>query len=97
VQRDLYSAWLAAHLDLPDTIPSIAQDSWEGADLRLRAAVEVLVQRAKEGQILPQSMGIPRAGARLPQSPSAATPEPSFLLSRGKVEAWKHSSEPPGL
>ncbi len=68
VQRDLYSAWLAAHLNLPDTIPSIAQDSWEGADLRLLAAVEVLQQRAKEGQALPRSVGIPRAGARLPES-----------------------------
>jgi hypothetical protein len=68
VQRDLYSAWLAAHLNPPDTIPSIAQDSWEGADLRLLAAVEVLQQRAKEGQALPRSVGIPRAGAHLPES-----------------------------
>ena len=53
VQRDLYSAWLAAHLNLPDTIPSIAHDEWEGAglggELRLQAAIEVLTQRAKEG------------------------------------------------
>ena len=68
MQRDLYSAWLAAHLNPPDTIPSIAQDSWEGADLRLLAAVEVLQQRAKEGHALPRSVGIPRAGARLPES-----------------------------
>jgi hypothetical protein len=68
VQRDLYSAWLAAHLDLPDTTPSIAHDEWEGADLRLLAAVEALQQRAKEGQVLPQSVGIPRAGVRLPES-----------------------------
>jgi transposase len=68
VQRDLYSAWLAAHLDYPNTTPSIAQDPWEGADLRLRAAVEVLAQRANEGQALPRSVGIPRAGARLPKS-----------------------------
>ncbi len=68
VQRDLYSAWLAAHLDPANNIPSIAQDSWEGADLRLRAAVEALVQRANEGQVLPRSVGVPRAGARLPQS-----------------------------
>jgi hypothetical protein len=68
VQRDLYSAWLAAHLHPPDTIPSIAHDEWEGADLRLRAAVEVIQQRAKEGQVVPRSVGIPRAGARLPKS-----------------------------
>ncbi len=68
VQRDLYSALLAAHLDPSDTTPSIAQGSWEGADLRLRAAVEALQQRANEGQALPRSVGIPRARARLPQS-----------------------------
>src|SRR5260221_10635285 len=65
VQRDLYSAWLAAHLEPANTIPSIAHDEWEGADLRLLAAVEVLQQRAKEGQVLPRSVGIPRARARL--------------------------------
>jgi len=32
VQRDLYSAWLAAHLDPANTIPSIAHDEWEGAE-----------------------------------------------------------------
>ncbi len=68
VQRDLYSAWLAAHLEPPDSIPSIAHDEWEGADLRLLAAVEVLQQRAKEGQVVPRSVGIPRARARLPES-----------------------------
>jgi hypothetical protein len=34
VQRDLYSAWLAAHLDPPYTIPSIAHEEWEGAETR---------------------------------------------------------------
>ena len=68
VQRDLYSAWLAAHLDSANPIPSIAHDEWEGADLCLLAAVEALVQRAKEGHSLPRSVGIPRAGARLPES-----------------------------
>jgi hypothetical protein len=85
VQRDLYSAWLAAHLDYPNTTPSIAQDSWEGADLRLRAAVEVLQQRAKEGQALPRSVGIPRAGARLPQS--LAPNRLELVYRRGRLEA----------
>jgi len=85
VQRDLYSAWLAAHLTPANTIPSLAQDSWEGADLRLRAAVEVLQQRAKEGQALPRSVGIPRAGARLPES---LTPNRLELVYRhGRLEA----------
>ena len=70
VQRDLYSAFLAAYLDPPDYLPSSAQYQWywEGADLRLRAALERLQQRAKEGQVLPRSVGITGAGARLPES-----------------------------
>jgi hypothetical protein len=85
VQRDLYSAWLAAHLDSVNTIPSIAQDSWEGAELRLLAAVEVLQQRAKEGQSLPRSVGIPRAGARLPES--LATNQLGLIYRHGRLEA----------
>jgi hypothetical protein len=96
VQRDLYSAFLAAYLDPADPIPSCAQYvvPWEGAEARLRAAHERVIQRANEGQVVPRSMGIPRAGARLPQSPSEATQELLFLSKRGKVEAWKHRSEP---
>ena len=85
VQRDLYSAWLAAHLHPPNTIPSIAQDSWEGAELRLQAAVEVLQQRAKEGQVLPRSVGIPRARARLPES--LAPNQQGLVYRHGRIEA----------
>ena len=84
MQRDLYSAWLAAHLDLPNPIPSIAHDEWEGADLRLLAAVEVLQQRAKEGQTLPRSVGIPHARARLPQS--LAPNRLELVYRRGRLE-----------
>ncbi len=100
VQRDLYSAFLAAFLDpAADPIPSCARYvvPWEGAEARLRAAHERATQRAKEGQVMPRSMGIPRAGARLPESPSEATQELLFLSRRGKVETWKHRSEPPAL
>ena len=81
VQRDLYSAFLAAYLDPADPIPSCAryQLYWEGAEARLQAAHERVIQRANAGQVLPQSMGIPRAGARLPKSPGEATPELLFL------------------
>jgi hypothetical protein len=69
VQRDLYSACLAAHLNLQTFVPSIAQDDWESAETRLRAAVEVTIQRANAGQFVPQSMGLAsRARARLPES-----------------------------
>ena len=95
VQRDLYSAWLAAHLDPPDNTPSIAHEEWEGADLRLRAAMEVLQQRANEGQVLPRSVGIPCAGARLPKS---LAPNRLELVYRGgRIEALGLAMEPPVL
>jgi hypothetical protein len=85
VQRDLYSAFLAAYLDPAEPTPSCAQYviGWEGAEARLRAAHERAMQRANAGQVLPQSFGLPRAGARLPESRSEATQELLFL-SRGK-------------
>jgi hypothetical protein len=100
VQRDLYSAFLAAYLDpAVDSIPSCAQYvvPWEGAEARLRAAHERAQERAKEGQVVPRSFGISRAGARLPESPSEATQELLFLSKRGKVEAWKRRPEPSAL
>jgi len=95
VQRDLYSAFLAAYLHPPDSIPSIAHEQWEGAELRLRAAVEVLQQRAKEGQVLPRSVGISRAGARLPKS--LATAQLGLIYQRGRLEALEQEQEPPAL
>jgi hypothetical protein len=99
VQRDLYSAFLASTLDPDHLIPSYAQSvvPWEGAEARLRAAYERILQRANEGQSLPRSFGVPRAGARRPSSLSQATPEPAFLARRGRLEAWKRGSEPPLL
>jgi hypothetical protein len=99
VQRDLYSAFLAAYLDLADPIPSCARYvvPWEGAEARLQAAHERAKERAKEGQVVPRSFGISRAGARLPESRSEPTPEPVFLLRRGRLETWKERSEPPAL
>jgi transposase len=46
VQRDLYSAFLLAHLSPEQTIPSVTQHVWEGAEPRLRAVMEGLQQRA---------------------------------------------------
>jgi transposase len=91
VQRDLYSAFLAAYLDPAESIPSCAQYviPWEGAEARLRLAHERVQQRANEGQSLPQSMGHARARARRPESRSEPTQEPAFLLRRGRLEAWK--------
>jgi len=86
VQRDLYSAFLAAYLDPPDYLPSSAQYTmyWEGAELCLRAALEPLYQRAKEGQTVPRSVGITGARARLPES---LVPNQQELLYRhGRLE-----------
>jgi transposase len=99
VQRDLYSAFLAAYLDPDHLLPSCAQYviPWEGAEARLRAAHERAQQRAKEGQALPRSFGCARAGARRPSSPSQPTQESALLLTRGRLKAWKDGSEPPLL
>ncbi len=99
VQRDLYSAFLAAYLDPATPIPSCAQYviPWEGAEARLRAAHERVRERANAGQTLPQSFGVPRAGARLPKSLREPKQEPVLLLSRGRLEAWLERSEPPVL
>ena len=90
VQRDLYSAFLAAYLDPATLLPSCAQYviAWEGAEARLRLAHERVQQRANAGQSVPQSFGCARAGARRPESLSEPTPEPAFLLRRGQLEAW---------
>jgi hypothetical protein len=93
VQRDLYSAFLAAYLSSPaEIIPSIAHSVWESADLRLRAAIEVMRQRAKEGQSMPRSMGISRARARLPQS--LGNRQLELVYRRGKLEALHYRGEP---
>jgi len=99
VQRDLYSAFLAAYLDPGDFTPSCARYAqyWEGAEARLRTEHERLKERANEGQVLPRSFGIPRAGACLSKSQSELTQEPIFLLRRGRWEAWKERSEPSAL
>jgi len=95
VQRDLYSAFLAAYLDPPDHLPSSAQYGvyWESAEARLQAALEVIYQRAKEGQVMPRSMGIPRARVRLPES--LATARQGLVYRRGKLETLEQEQEPP--
>ena len=61
MQRDLYSAFLAAYLDPATLLPSCAQYvvPWEGAEARLRAAHERVHQRANEGHIVPRSLAVP--------------------------------------
>jgi len=82
VQRDLYSAFLLAHLEPEQTIPSVTHHVWEGAEPRLRAVMEDLQQRANEGEPFPRSMGLSasgkaaRAGARRLKSPAYPQLEP---------------------
>jgi transposase len=94
IQRDLYSAFLLAYLPSSETIPSIAQEDWEGAEPRLLAAMEVLQQRAKEGQWVPQSFGITGARARRSKSLVPNRQEPISLYRRGKLEALELGQEP---
>jgi hypothetical protein len=91
--------FLAAYLDPATPNPSCAQYvvPWEGAEARLRAAHERVKERANAGQTLPQSFGVPRAGARLPESLREPKQEPVLLLARGRLEAWLERSEPPVL
>ena len=78
VQRDLYSAFLAAYLDPADLLPSCAQQRyaacWEGREPGLRAAYEQTIQRASARQPLPRSFGIPEVGARLTDQSEPTTP-----------------------
>jgi hypothetical protein len=95
VQRDLYSAFLLAYLHPTETIPSITHEQWAGAELRLKAVIEELHQRAKEGQVLPRSVGIPHAGARLPQRLADFRQE--LVYRGGRLEALSLMQEPPCL
>ncbi|HEX4207086.1 MAG TPA: AAA family ATPase, partial [Ktedonobacteraceae bacterium] len=61
------------------------------------AAHERTRQRAKEGQTLPRSFGLARAGARLPESSGEPPQEPAFQLRCGGLEAWNEHLEPPPL
>jgi transposase len=99
VQRDLYSAFLLAHLSPEQTIPSVTHHVWEGAEPCLRAVMEGLQQRANEGLLLPRNMGLSasrkaaRARARQLESPPDPQQEP---LSRvpGREEALGEQEEP---
>src|SRR5215469_16666886 len=86
VQRDLYSAFLLAHLEPQQTTPTVTQHVWEGAGVgvepRRLTVMEELQQRANEGQTLPRSMGLlasgkaARARARRLKSPAYPQLEP---------------------
>jgi transposase len=102
VQRDLYSAFLLAYLEPEQTIPSITQHVWEGAEPRLRAVMERLQQRANEGHPLPRSMGLsaPRKGAaraRARRLQSPADPHQELALLIEGQEAVSEQQEPPLL
>ena len=88
---------LLAYLDPAETVPSITHDEWAGVESRLKAVVEVLQQRANEGQPLPRSFGIPGAGARRPKSPKPNQQELASLSDRGRPEALGLAQEPPLL
>ncbi|WP_207229310.1 hypothetical protein [Ktedonosporobacter rubrisoli] len=94
IQRDLYSACLLAFLSPTHHIPSIAQSDWARVESRVKAAMEELIQRAKAGQPLPQSFGIPGARARQPASLAPNRSEPVGLLLRTPLDALGLAQEP---
>ena len=98
IQRDLYSAFLAAYLDPADPFPSCAryQGYWEGREPGLRVAYEQAMQRASAGQPVPRSFGIPEDRVRLPKSPRGLLQEPALLLQQ-QMQTEPERSEPPGL
>jgi hypothetical protein len=63
--------------------------------MRLQAAIEGVQQRATAGEALPQSMGLSRAGVRLPRS--LASDHQELRFRRGRVEAVALWQEPPAL
>ncbi len=101
IQRDLYSAFLAAYLDVSDPDhplpPACGQYvvPWQGGEARLQAAHAVVLQRAKEGQILPESMAVRRARVRRLESQSDSPLEPAIapplLWRHNRLEAWSGS------
>ncbi len=95
VQRDLYSAFLACHLDVKILRPSIARQDWESAETRLRAAMEDVMQRANAGEALPQSMGMSRVRARLPRSRTSSPQE--LCCPQGSREGGARWLEPPAF
>ena len=99
VQRRLYSAFLASTLSVDQVIPSRAQSVilWESAEARLQAAHARVLQRANEGQSLPRSMGVPRAGARWPQKLGEPHPRASLPAHAGQVGSVERPPEPPVL
>ena len=74
-------SWLS-QLEQEQMIPFVTHHVWEGAEPRLRAVMEGLLQSANEGEPFPRSMGVPasgkaaRAGARRLKSPAYPQLEP---------------------
>jgi hypothetical protein len=100
VQRDLYSAFLAVHLNLRTLVPSIAHEQWESeGDVRgdaLAGSNGGCTTTCECGGSSPAiRMGVPRAGARLPRS--LASDHQELRSRRGRGEAVARWQEPPAL
>ena len=92
IQRDLYSAFLAAYLDISDPEhpqpPACGQYviPWQGWEASLSAAHAVVLQRAKDGHDLPGSLGLARARVRRRESQSDPLLEPADR----PLLRWRH-------
>jgi hypothetical protein len=83
VQRDLYSAFLAAYLSADHLLPSCAEVMSFPGKVRKRACGPHMSECNNvrlRGSPCADRFGCARAGARRPSSPSQPTQESAFLL-----------------
>ena len=88
IQRDLYSAFLAAYLDPADLLPSCARQryaaGWEGAEPRLRAAYESSHPTRKCGAASASLLRYPRSQSASAQKSMSSHTRARLLSSDGK-------------
>src|SRR5262249_26236032 len=101
IQRDLSSAFLAASLDPQICFPRVQGRGTptvrEGAEPRLQAAYEFITQRAREGQSLPRSVGMPSRQSASAQKSTSSHTRAHSLSGEEAWETWKQDKRPPWL
>ncbi len=101
-QRDLYSAFLATHVENDRLNADQAQAAWSGVDTLLRAALSDAQAQLANGGSLPASFGLNRRGASRPAKLSGQTVKTNGAVGEtsAPVDAVReavHPSEPPAF
>lgn len=99
-QRDLYSAFLAIHVDNNRLNAERAKAAWSGVDTLLRAALSDAQAQLARGGSLPASFGLSRRGASRPAKLSGQTAKANGAVGKPSAPADAvreavHPSEPP--